>query len=587
MRLQSIIKLVSLIGTIGFIGSVLLLNPPGAYFTSLYSVFPIYTWLFFAFGIGGSVLLIISSAPYGERTWVFGVGCILGVYLVFLSLPQFLGLRFWAPPSGDMFIHFAHIEYVTKSAQAHESSTYPTIQMFFAILVATLGIPVEWTNHLTAIYTGLFIAGITLYSRELSQDKTVGICVLAIAFALVFERFHYPIMPWFASFVLLPFTLHTFTRVLQGGRIEWRIATLALLVGSVLQHPMTGVIIIFIISVIYIIYKFQTIHTHGNGKLAIPYSTIIAGIIYLIFFLDLSSVQNYIQIIVVGFLGGGTGTVEYATGGGISSYTIPQLVWEWVILRYGVLLLVLGTASVLTLALLGLMVKKRQTRTDIVVMITLFYLGIGFAITQLFFNLGATPPHRINQLSFLGAILIIGFSLSRFLECRHDAVIYRRAAIAMVVIVCLATVGSGGYVFNHDRHMIESEIVGVEHSVVYEDRELMTVKHSTPNKVEHYLLGVSEFYRIAWDDQIFHDGPEHQPPNRLGYDQYDSVGEAFNETVYLHTVDRDIEYVKDAPDNRLEYLDHYTEADRERLSVDRQAIRIYDNERHQLWLVNQ
>lgn len=588
-RAQKGLLTAAAVGLLIFVSGALLADRGGVYHPSFYAIFSNVTWGGFLVAlVGGALSLLLATEraqpfPYWKRS-----ATIVGVsYAVFFSLPRLVGMRFWAPPRSDSFNHISDARYILEHGSIPPGDMYPMVHVLTAALESISNLPTEPLLIVIPLaISGCLILGVTTLSGRISASKQTALFTLFVTLPLVWSKYHSALFPWFAAFALVPIGLLLIQ--ISDETINNRLATVSAVIviaaAMVPFHPMTAGVFTICLGVFALTSKMRL-----PKKYVVRSSTTVAGMVIVValpfWYLTFVELQQKLVTIILGLFAGGTGGGATRLGAaGETAFTLQQIIVRYVILDYGVALAYVGMAAlILGICILVPWVTLRN-QPWLIVAGGVFAAGIGLAGAMLVTNLIVTAEvYRMNQLSLLGAVLILGYTLTR-LGTVQNARLRQLGHVAVVGVVLFGLVFSPFTVYDAKQHVIESEFTGTEWFLNnrVEDVDVRALKMS--HKQTTYLLGLEGAEAIYWQNWAFRSDADHQTPRNLGYRDnqtiQDSVGGG-----YVITKTRDTKWYVLEPKNRWPELNYYTDADLNRLYDDRTASKIFTNGGFETWKV--
>ena len=561
------------------------------YHANFYSHFSPYAWVFLSVLIISALLLILfgrSASPL--RDWRSGVVLLFSGYAVLWEAPHLLNLRLWAPPLGDLLQHHGITKYIIETGSVYTDTIYPLLHILLAILSQITEVkPSGVGSAFTLITTLMFALSLAVLGGRFSSrlDVHTRRFILAVAATLVFGKLHHHIFPWFTSFQLIPLALFLLDMNWNQtrNRRAIQISVLLITVSITLYHPMTALVLLGV-YLLYIVSR-GAFEARSKADLTKLYSRVLSAswvltipLIHFIWYMDNDIMTRFLTTMSRALLGlQNSQGANRAARAAESGYTTVQLIWRFIILNYGPLLLFTGIGGAISILIVYRMSKKQSSYEE-AVLASLFYGGLGLAITMLVGDFIANGPVRINQLTLLSSLLLFGIGYG---IVRHSTPGTARRAATLGLIAAVLLVGAYApiTVYDEDRHVTENEFEGVDWTIEYRTLDRDVRANAMTHKQTVYLTGAqSEVKYFNWAFETSDSLPPH-----YGYKQNASAGETFSNDPYLVTKTRDYEWWTLEPENRKPHISYQTREDRARLTNDYTVNSIYSNGRFTVWRI--
>lgn len=572
---------------------LLVTTADSTYNANFYSHFSPLTWTALAVLVISSLLMLsLSQSGNSTRDWRAALVLLFSGYAVLWEAPHILKLQFWAPPLGDLLQHYGITKYIIETGSVFPDTFYPLLHILLAMLSQITGVaPSSIGSGFTLTTTLMFALTIAALGGRLTSsfETDTRKFLLAVASTLVFGKLHHHIFPWFTSFQLIP--LAVFLLDLSWGRVRnqrsIQVCLLLITISITLYHPMTAIVLLGVFLLYFLTRGVYEAHTKSDyarvySQIVKTPLVLVIPLIHFIWYLNNDTMTRFLSVMFTALLSGlqSSQGSSRATRAADSGYTIAQLIWRYIILQYGPLLVFVGIGGVVTFVIFY-RIYKNQSSYDEAILASMFYGGLLFAFLMLVGNFIANGPVRINQLTLMTSIILFGFGYG--VVRQSTSVTTRRVAtLVLVGLVLLVGTYTPLTIYNENRHVTEKEFHGSEWTLEYRtiDREVRS--NAMTHKMTVYLSGAqtdvkSTNWAFKGTDTL---------PSHYGYKQNASMGEALSGDPYVVTKTRDFEWWKLEPDNRKPHISYQTRGDRFRLSNDHAANSIYSNGGFTVWRVN-
>jgi len=572
--------------------SVVLISPPNGYTLTLWDAVPQIVLFLLIIGIVCAVVCTaLAVYKNSNREFIGGISLFAGFYLILLSLPRHVGMRFWASPRSDMFQHFADVNHLT--AGGTDLSIYPLLHILIAETSLITTTPPE-AHHIIIVFFAwlMFVTGCSLFMRRIFCTR-VAKWTLVAALPPIFASYQYSLMPWFVSFTMVPLALLAAT--ISYSSFEWKpyqvACTLLIFIGVTMFHPMTGVILIVLLGITSVIQLHRISQSWKKG-IAMGYQSVFPLIIIWFMWFAWTGVFRGLGIQIFEMLnqGASVGSLQ-AERASESGYTQIQIIKR-------VLLNQLNTIPIYTLIggfvtlNLGYQYYFKKSSQKTLLLIVFYILGSSLTVSMLAAYFIITEPHRVAQLQLFASVLLVGYGAAQFAEAPNNRVQLHRLGLGIIVVSIIVSSLVGGWaMYDNREHVVETELKGSEWVLEYANHDHRTVSRYTAIRMNAYLAGIDALPRIGWGNLPFGYRPD-AVPQGLGYANNSTVAESFSvsetETgsINLVTKQRDRSWYKIEPENRYSEITYYTDEDMKRLNGDLSAHQVYSNGEFELWRVS-
>ncbi|PCR92170.1 hypothetical protein [Natrinema ejinorense] len=599
-RRWQIVSAVTALAAIGFVGSVLTTPPATGYESSIHDAYPPQTWVGFGLALVGGLTLVFRSAITDRPGWRYGVVTLASVYAVFFALPLFRGYYVYGTPMSDAFYHFGIVRDVLETGTVPET-VYPATHLLYATLTTVTGVPMRILQPVVAFcFFLLFVGSCFLLGRCLFGPRG-GLATLGAAMPLVFVSHHLTTLPWLFALPFLPLSLslaHRWADRRRSSRAGPFVAALVCGIALVFYHPVTALVTVLalvvyagVVAAPSLRRRLPLLRSETEAESGRAYATpyrypavlAIAGILW---YLSISQVTHFLDRVVTNDIDGGA--ASYASTAQQTSYSTWELVWEFLVLEWGTVLVYAGLGAGIAAVILGRALRGRDSRLERLC-VAQYAAGIGVAVFFVGSRVLSRNVVRINSYTVIGAILLLGLAITGLVSYRDAAADrwkQRGATVALCglcVSVLVVALLAGAVAYEDDRHVTHATMAGAEWHHENHDSGIDTRAFRMSEQLQRYFEGTTG---ADPDDRQFHRSLEgYQLPTRLGYDDHGSVGDVYENETYLVTKTADIEWARNRPPDRRAEIDHYTDDDRDRLRADPAAHRIYSNGDVSVWVV--
>ncbi|WP_226482520.1 hypothetical protein [Natrinema amylolyticum] len=590
-----LVSAVTALAAIGFVGSVLTTPPATGYESSIHDAYPPQAWVGFGLALVGGLTLVFRSAITDRPGWHHGVVTLGSVYAVFFALPLFRGYYVYGTPMSDAFYHFGIVRDVLETGTIPETG-YPATHLLYTTLTTVTGVPVRVLQPIVTfcfflLFVGsCFLLGLSFFGRR------GGLATLGAAMPLVFVSHHLTTLPWLFALPSLPLSLSLAHRWARRRSSRTGIFGAALVCGLALvfYHPVTALVTVLAL-VLYAgvvaapsLRRVRRDETESGRVYAVPYwYPIVLAIAGVLWYLSISRVTHFLERVVTSDIDGGA--AGYASTAQQTSYSTWELVWEFLVLEWGTVLVYAGVGAVVAAVILGRLLRRHSSRLE-TLCVAQYGAGIGVAVLFIGARVLSRNVVRINNYTVIGAILLIGLAitgLASFRDTVDDRWKRRGATVALCglcVTVIVVALLAGAVAYEDERHVTHATMAGAEWHHENHESGIDTRAFRMSEQLQRYFDGTTG---ADPDDRQFHRSLEgYQLPTRVGYDDHGSVGDVYENETYLVTKTADVEWAANRPPDRRAEIDHYTAGDLARLRADPTAHRVYSNGDFSVWLVD-
>ncbi|WP_408959717.1 hypothetical protein [Natrinema sp. 74] len=590
---------VTALAAIGFVGSVLVTPPATGYESSIYDAYSVWTWAGFGVALVGGIALVFRSAITGRSGWRHGAIALGSTYAVFFALPLFRGYYIYGTPMSDALYHFGIVRDVLKTGSLPETG-YPATHLLYSALTLVTGVPVRELQPLVALCFFLLLIGACLLLGLSLFGRRGGLATLGAATPLILVSHHLTTLPWLFALPYLPLSLyfaHRWANRRRSNRTGIVGVTLVCGVALVFYHPITALVTVFALVLYAGSIAAPRLRRHlslGGAEAersvhayAIPYRyPIILAIAGALWYLSIGHITHFLETVLTTDLDGGA--ASYADTAQQTSYSAWELLWEFLVLKWGTVLAYAGIGACISAAILVRVLRRRSSRLEL-----LCAVQYGGGLTVAVFFIGARVLSRnivrINHYTVIGAILLLGLAVTGLASAR-DGVggrwKRRGATVALgglCVTVILVALLAGAVAYEENRHVTHATMAGAEWQHENHEPGVNTRAFRMSEQLQRYFEGTTG--AKPGDRQFHRSLPGYQLPTRLGYDGNESVAGVYENETYLVTKTADVKWASDRSPDRQAEITYYTASDLARLQADPAAHRIYNNGDFSVWFV--
>lgn len=554
-----------------------ILSAPAAtgYEASIYDTYPPTTWLAFGVVLMGGVLLILVGGRERTSLWLPGFALILGAYGVFYALPLIRGYVLYGSLLSDSLYHLSIVSDVISTGELPQL-LYPSTHILFGELALLTGLsPSVFQMPISFAFTVLFMIGYFVSARRFFSNRG-GIYVLASAVPLTYTGLQLTILPWFYALCVIPLAI--FALQLQT-RAKVALVAFPLVTAIVFYHPLTGLFIIIIAGIYHIWSSWNPHISAARGDTV----ALAAGITALVWALDSSRVQALLVRTVFG-VATEEGVASYAARAVGSEYTISQLLVEYVILRWGPLLLFLGAASLVIVAIAYRCIRERRISTA--GMLVIQYLTTGI-VGIILVGVGVLSQNliRLSQFALFFSTYLVGFGLWKTVRHKVGQQPHRRVTTiigsGLVLVVLVSTVLSAGIAYEDNRHITETTVEGTDWHLMNHDSSLQTKSFRMSYQIQLYLQGYAAGHEAPRTFSRY--SSVYQLPTNLGYDDNATMAQTLQTRSYFITKVSDIAWARSQPTVN-DRAHQYSRANQATLADDTTVNKLYSNGPFNIWL---
>lgn len=574
-RPPTVFKAVGFLGLFFLLAVVMMINivpPASGYEISLYGVYPWYFWTALILTIFSGQIIILGSAVYGDendRSWAFGVTLILLSNSVLLSMPYIRGYPIYG--RGDVLTHLGFVRDTAEIGIA--GNIYPLLHISVQSLSHATGLPTSAViNFFPIIMSFVFFGGLTYLVISLFKREHGLFCLAFITIPFVGGA-HSTAVPFSLSVLFVPFVLYLLFKEQQTNAISIRVAFVLALVGLVLYHPLTAIMLMIAFGMYVTIKRTDPFRTEWPGPTMVASLT---TVIFAAWYLRFTGIVRRFEIVTERILGSSEGETDLEGYAGTVDAYSPAFIdlVEVTVIRYGVEVLLFGLAAVFVVYSAYQWIRKGSRLTLSLLFFScvfLLFTGLSVAFLVNDFLVGWGRPLAIGKIfaTILAASVFYRFWNSNSLRSWRPVV-----SLSLITVLLILSVLVVFSVFptltatQHNHQVTEMEIDGMEWMLENRNVDIpMDVHRFNQYRFEHLHNGTLNETVRQYNTR---------PPDHFGYDSSDAIGESYEQDSYL-VINRlgEETYPKQFPGYE-EYW-RFTPADFDQLEQDRSVSRIYDN----------
>ena len=571
----------------GFVVAVVMMPAATRYRADLYGALSPLGWIAFAVAVICGLVVIYSAARRGSHRWLFGTAVVLGTYAAFFWLPVARGYVLYATPLADSLFHLGVVKDVLRFGTAPDV-IYPASHLLIASLVEITRLPRTLFQPLLGYtFTLLLVLGMFVSARRLFRSHTGGLYALLAALPLVYAGYHVVVLPWFYALSLFPLMLFLADRWLTGrGSRRLYVVLFVFMVTITFYHPMVS---LFTVSLLVSYWAYLWIESstagqsvRGNTVSALFFLLLVPLAVITEWHLNLTRMQSRIVTIILAFTQGDQSAASFAGQAGQTSYTLFELVWRFLVLRWGPTVIYLSLASLILIAIGYRIWRQRTTATDHRV-VMLYLVGFLTAIVALVI-LRTSNPVRAARFALLMAIYVLALELwhRHRVDKNSDRWHSRAVAHGLLVVIVVVALLAGGITYRGDAHLTQTTVEGTTWHLEHENTAILTQSHRMSRNLDIYQNG----YRraLSHEPTFTRYNASYQLPKHLGYDENETIATTLAGRRYLVTKYSDTQWYRNQPKSRYPGLLFYNQSDAAELATDPAANRLYTNGNFSVWL---
>ncbi len=322
-------KLLAIISNIFiFIALLILLRTPVAstYEISIYSVLPVYFWIFIIAAILVGISVLIHSYRTNDKIWIFGFISILIADSVLLFLPVIRNYYFFG--RGDVLIHIGNMINILDLGRIG-SNTYPLVHIFGAAMYYLTNIPFNLiTIYMMPFFSLLFIISFYLLFKNKIKGKEIPLALI-FSSILLYGPMQITFAPFNIAFLLIPLFLYCYINSRQSyHKLPFSVITLLLTFFITFSHPIVTAFLIIILLVFELSNKiYSKFFLKSKLEINNPYNLILIMLVILLMWQSYTYVMINSLKSVFNFVFGETftGSSQLESYSSVISYGNPNI----------------------------------------------------------------------------------------------------------------------------------------------------------------------------------------------------------------------------------------------------------------------
>jgi hypothetical protein len=564
---KSIYTIDKILTTVGFIfvliaSIIIAITPPASkYEVSIYTVYPAYFWVFVGTGIILGVVVLVRNAFTSDRPshgWAFlGLGMIMIFNLIIMLLPVFRG--YYVSDLYDEIGHIGMIKDIVLTGHIGASNFYPVPHILTLQISSITGSDYLLVyKFILPLFYIVFILGLFLLARELSQRLRVTFLVMAFASPMLFTYFNYLFLPTQMSLYLLPMVLFLLFKHIAKSNLQYSILFFILLFMLPFLHPMGSlfsVVIFLILGISSLIVKFRmrrNLETDNqqliDRHIILP-STAILFILFFNWFSRSSDFNFYIQNFIASFEAGASPMQSMINRQAEVNFALFYLV-KMVVLNYGqAILFSLLTAIGVAIVFRKLLLKNSVPRVaEISFSLIFLFFGSFYFATLLLDFMTTGRSIRIFCWALTASFILNGLVFFDIIDKFKK--LLRIACISIVILIIGISAVNG--LFN----VYESPIIRMANlqatKANIDGMDWLLINRGTAHdtaSIDSLKYLEPGYIQFGWDSNPYPQTALDFVPDYFGYDKYGSIKDAVNTDTYIPINQRDREIIKYSPDS--------------------------------------
>jgi len=502
-------------------------------------------------------------------------------------LPFIRGYALYGRGWADTLAHIGHARTILSTGHISPDDWYPLIHIIM-VNFEFIGISFEGTRaFFSTFFTIQYMVFMSLYFKQFQENKYL-IC-LFVSIPLIYGYYHTAHMPAIYSFMLIPSFLFLTKKSLINKKFNILIILMAFCI--VLFHPMTTLILILIIFIVYLskyIYsKYVKTSFETKNLIRIELSLFIP---FFIWYSRFPRFEMFFENVLYSMIyDNGSPVAEQQVG-----YTVgltPMQILVNFIQLYGVIWIYAGIGLLFLFIVFLKIYTNEKVHFYEVLFSFQFIMGVIFGgLFFAFYFIRYDPTHISKYVIVMSTILfsfILKDNISFFTKInKKDKKVYKTklVTIILILLILFSTVISIYGVYKEGNHLTYSEIEGTRWHLDHMDKEKETISGEMSFKFIYYLEGrnVSEEKLEIFPRSTFE---RFQHPDRLGYLKNETISVSIGEEAYIITKPHDYKYYKRLTEGQREHSEYYLEEDIEKLENDPTSNKLYSNGEYIIWEV--
>ena len=209
------------------------------------------------------------------------------VRVVILCIPYIRGYVGW---EADHLTHYGFILDIIHSGDIGISNAYPMMHILLADVGMITGVfDLKYFTYSNVLISILYVLGIYLLSKPLSEDREYRMIVLLLTSIVIFDRYNVSTTPNGWSILLMPLVFYLYFKENWNFRV-----LLVIMIGLYSYiHPISSIFLALSFVFIYMTDLLFTHHSYPEGKIRSPFNLV--SILLILFLPWILSFRHYQQ----------------------------------------------------------------------------------------------------------------------------------------------------------------------------------------------------------------------------------------------------------------------------------------------------
>lgn len=560
------------------------MNPADKYEASIFLSTPNIYWLSLLISLFIGFLLIIKFV-FSDGNKIYKNSALILLFIAFasfLSLWIIRGYYLWC--SGDPLTHLGKIKDILITGHFEKENIYPITHIFVAQICDIFNVNPEIPHKYLPLYFGvLYLVFMYLFAKAIVSDKkkaTIGLLVAII-----------PMGGWFLNLtpnhlanLTLPLAFFLVFKYIDNKKYEWCFLLLLVCFFIIIFHPVPSLALLLMLSALTPpILTFVEKITNRFHKCNLNFekmSSMVVAIILLVWFITWVSSfyvwDHTIRNIYTLLTEGAPTKLDALVADAVYAHSYGYSVIEQFLKVYGGLCIYLLLTGIGFILLWKKVKQNKVSLTDqklimLSIPLTLFTAFMGLLY---FMNIDLFGPGRLEIYVIILSTLFVGYVLFEYI--RSGSGLKREICVALLLVVLFVVAGlnfyPSPYVLSANWQITRTEVKGMDLLLHSKDKSPITSLSIAPSRYADVLLTKDERSKMKISWKI----PEElKIPFHFGYDENVSLGDNYDENIYMVLTYRDrILYKEVFPE--VEHL-RFTDDDFNKLNVDNSLTKIYEN----------
>lgn len=454
---------------------------------------PLFAWVALAIGVIGVCATLLFHKPNSKKVPIVALTILILLYFGLYLAPLFTGASMYASFAFDQLVHLGRMRDLVAGTPL-VWLRYPATYLLGSSIVMVTGLPLSLLSViLSFIFTILLLFAVYFTSVSLTGNVWVGRAAIVAGIPLYFDEFQISVMPWFFGLVLLPLLLGTVHRSATTNSRRDGVAAVVLALGLTIYHPFSallGVVTLFAYGGIRSMNGRQTLIPGPSFNFSFLLGVLIAA--WLVF---TGAVGAFVREIAAKFLleTASAGAVNQVQRFGTSNRTLLETIWQFVVMEWGAVFILLGLGAVATGAiLLEYTLRGRQPRPEEILFGGGYVFGVALAASFIIVSVFGFGPVRSNQYSILFAIFLVPLlfvGLRENLASYLPSSIRQIAHLGVVILILTAPIISFAGVYEQNNLMTSTDEAVSTWMLEQQNPQSEVYSGRVRNKYQRYYYG--------------------------------------------------------------------------------------------------